>query len=130
MTGAGFVNGRIVYDSNRVSYNLLVFKAINFSQSLYLSALIRSRSLTRINRLLFTQLAPRGTKVGVALQSPHQLNGTDHHNLSDPNRKLIVSEASSILTCLDWHTPHLSHVLTWAFWILKHVSLRTIPSWN
>ena len=40
-------------------YNLLVFKAINLSQPLYLSALIRSSSLTRGNRLSVSSTRPK-----------------------------------------------------------------------
>ena len=40
-------------------YNLLVFKAINLSQHPYLSALIRSSSLTRGNRLSVSSTRPK-----------------------------------------------------------------------
>ena len=40
-------------------YNLLVFKAINFSKSPYLSDLIKSSSLTRGNRLSVSSIRPR-----------------------------------------------------------------------
>ena len=40
-------------------YNLLVFKAINLSQPPYLSALIRSSSLTRGNRLSVSSTRPK-----------------------------------------------------------------------
>ena len=40
-------------------YNLLVFKAINFSQPPYLSDLIKSSSLTRGNRLSVSSIRPR-----------------------------------------------------------------------
>ena len=49
--------------------------------------------------------------VGVALQSPHQLNGTGSYRVSDPSRQFMVSEASSRLTCLVWYTP--TWVIPW-----------------
>ena len=42
-----------------LKYNLLVFKAINFSQPPYLSALIKSRSLTHGKRLSVSSTCPK-----------------------------------------------------------------------
>ena len=47
------IQHRILY-----KYNLLVFKAINLSQPPYLSALIRSSSLTHGNRLSISSIRP------------------------------------------------------------------------
>ena len=57
-------------------YNLLVFKAINLSQPLYLSALIRSSSLTRGNRLSISSTRPNKHigRRGFAVAAPAELN--------------------------------------------------------
>ena len=57
-------------------YNLLVFKAINLSQPLYLSALIRSSSLTRGNRLSISSTHPKKHigRRGFALAAPAEWN--------------------------------------------------------
>ena len=53
-------------------YNLLVFKAINLSQPRYLSALIRSSSLTRSNRLSVSSIHPKKhiCRCGFAVAAP------------------------------------------------------------
>ena len=57
-------------------YNLLVFKAINLSQPPYLSALIRSSSLTRGNRLSVSSTRPKKHigRRGFAVAAPAELN--------------------------------------------------------
>ena len=60
----------------RFKYNLLVFKAINLSQPLYLSALIRSSSLTRGNRLSISSTRPKKHigRRGFAVAAPAEWN--------------------------------------------------------
>ena len=57
-------------------YNLLVFKAINLSQPPYLSALIRSSSLTRGNRLSVSSTYPKKHigRRGFAVAAPAEWN--------------------------------------------------------
>ena len=57
-------------------YNLLVFKAINLSQPPYLSALIRSSSLTRGNRLSVSSTRPKKHigRRGFAVAAPAEWN--------------------------------------------------------
>ena len=57
-------------------YNLLVFKAINLSQPPYLSALIRSSSLTRGNRLSISSTDPKKQigRRGFAVAAPAEWN--------------------------------------------------------
>ena len=57
-------------------YNLLVFKAINLSQPPYLSALIRSSSLTRGNRLSISSTRPNKHigRRGFAVAAPAKWN--------------------------------------------------------
>ena len=57
-------------------YNLLVFKAINLSQPPYLSALIRSSSLTRGNRLSISSTRPNKHigRRGFAVAAPAEWN--------------------------------------------------------
>ena len=57
-------------------YNLLVFKAINLSQPPYLSALIRSSSLTRGNRLYVSSTRPKKHigRRGFAVATPAEWN--------------------------------------------------------
>ena len=57
-------------------YNLLVFKAINLSQPPYLSALIRSSSLTRCNRLSVSSTRPKKHigRRGFAVAAPAEWN--------------------------------------------------------
>ena len=57
-------------------YNLLVFKAINLSQPPYLSALIRSSSLTRGNRLSISSTHPNKHigRCGFAVAAPAEWN--------------------------------------------------------
>ena len=57
-------------------HNLLVFKAINLSQPPYLSALIRSRSLTRGNRLSISSTRPKKHigRRGFAVDAPAEWN--------------------------------------------------------
>ena len=57
-------------------YNLLVFKAINLSQPLYLSALIRSSSLTHGNRLSVSSTRPKKhiVRCGSAVPPPAEWN--------------------------------------------------------
>ena len=57
-------------------YNLLVFKAINISQPLYLSALIRLSSLTRGNRLSVSSTHPKKHigRRGFAVAAPAEWN--------------------------------------------------------
>ena len=57
-------------------YNLLVFKAINLSQSPYLSALIRSSSLTHGNRLSVSSTHPKKHigRRGFAVATPTEWN--------------------------------------------------------
>ena len=57
-------------------YNLLVFKAINLSQPPYLSALIRSSSLTRGNRLSISSTRPKKHigRRGFAVAAPAEWN--------------------------------------------------------
>ena len=57
-------------------YNLLVFKAINLSQPLYLSALISSSSLTYSNRLSVSSACPKKHigRRGFAVATPAEWN--------------------------------------------------------
>ena len=57
-------------------YNLLVFKAINYSQPPYLSALIKSSSLTRGNRLSVSSFHPKRHigRRGFAVAAPAEWN--------------------------------------------------------
>ena len=57
-------------------YNLLVFKAINLSQPPYLSALIRSSSLTQDNRLTVSSTHPKKHigRQGFAIAAPAEWN--------------------------------------------------------
>ena len=57
-------------------YNLLIFKAINLSQAPYLSALIRSSSLTRGNRLSISSTRPKKHigRRGFAVAAPAEWN--------------------------------------------------------
>ena len=57
-------------------YNLLVFKAINLSQSPYLSDLIRSSSLTHSNRLFISSICPKKHigRHGFAVATPAEWN--------------------------------------------------------
>ena len=57
-------------------YNLLVFKAINLSQPLYLSALIRSSSFTHGNRLSISSTRPKKHigRHGFAVAAPAEWN--------------------------------------------------------
>ena len=57
-------------------YNLLVFKAINLSQPLYLSASIRSRSLTCSNKLSVSSTHPKKHigRCGFAVAAPADWN--------------------------------------------------------
>ena len=57
-------------------YNLLIFKAINLSQPPYLSALIRSSSLTRGNRLSVSSTRPKKHigRRGFAVAAPAEWN--------------------------------------------------------
>ena len=62
-------------------YNLITFKAIKFSQPIYLSFLIKTSCLTRGNRLFPQPL------VGEVLQWLPPQNGTDTHNQYDHNKQ-------------------------------------------
>ena len=88
-------------------YNLLVFKAIDLSQPPYLSALIRSSSLTRGNRLSVTSTHPkkhRGRR-GFAVAAPAEWNKLPQ----------TVRSEQTIDCFRSWHTPHLSYTLAGAF---------------
>ena len=63
-------------------YNLITFKAIEFSQPIYLSSLIKTSCLTRGNRL-FPQSLTKRPLVGEVLQWLPPQNGTDSHNQYD-----------------------------------------------
>ena len=70
-------------------YNVLVFKAINLSQPPYLSALIRSSSLTCGNRLSVSSTRPKKHR-GFAVAAPAEWNKLPQTVRSEPE----VSEAS------------------------------------
>ena len=96
-------------------YNLLVFKAINLSQPPYLSALIRSSSLTCGNRLSISSTRPNKHigRRGFAVAAPAEWNKLPQTVRS---QQTIDGFRSQLKTyCLGWHTPHLSYTLAGAF---------------
>ena len=83
-------------------YNLLVFKAINLSQPPYLSALIRSSSLTRCNRLSVSSTHPKkhiGSR-GFAVAAPAEWNKLPQTVRSEQTIDHFRSQLKR-----HWHTP-------------------------
>ena len=68
-------------------YNLITFKAIKFSQPIYLSSLIKTSCLTCGNRLLFPQSLTKRPLVGEVLQWLPPQNSTNSHNQYDHNKQ-------------------------------------------
>ena len=88
-------------------YNLLVFKAINLSQPPYLSALIRSSSLTHGNRLSVSSTHPK-KHIGAhdfVVAAPAEWNKLPQ----------IIRSQQTIDGFRSQHTSHLSYTLTGAF---------------
>ena len=88
-------------------YNNLIFKAINFSQLCYLSALIKSSSLTHRNRISVSVFRPK--KTGIVLPQLHQWNGTGSYLLSDHKTPLHTLKVNPKFTRLDHLTYYQSH---------------------
>ena len=68
-------------------YNLITFKAIKFSQPIYLSSLIKTSSLTRGNHLSLSSVSHKKAigRQGFTMASPQ--NGTDSHNQCSHNKQ-------------------------------------------
>ena len=84
-------------------YNLLIFKAITFSQPLYLSSLIRSSSLIHGNRLSVYSIHPRKAIPGVVLLPwLHQWHGRygTRLPLTVRSQQTTSSFISQLKTCL------------------------------
>ena len=98
----------------RLRQLLLVFKAINLSQPPYLSALIRSSSLTRGNRLSISSTRPNKHigRRGFAVAAPAEWNKLPQ---TVGSQQTIDGFRSQLKTYLGWHTPHLSYTLAGAF---------------
>ena len=77
-----FINHRILF-----KYNLITFKAIKFSQPIYLSSLIKTSCLMHGNRLSLSSVSHKKAigRRGFAMACPP--NGTDSHNQYDHNKQ-------------------------------------------
>ena len=94
------------------NYNLLVFKAINLSQPLYLSALIRLSSLTRGNRLSISLTCPN-KHIGFAVAAPAEWYKLPQTVRSQQTIDGFRSQLKTYLFRLAY--PHLSYTLAGAF---------------
>ena len=88
-------------------YNLLVFKAINLAQPPYLSALIRSRSLTRGNRLSVSSTRPKKHigRRGFAVAATAQWNKLPETARSEQTIDLFRSQLKTHLFRLAYPPP-------------------------
>ena len=68
-------------------YNLITFKAIKFSQPIYLSSLIKTSCLTCGNHFSLSSVSHKRPLVGEVLQWLSPQNGTDSHNQYDHNKQ-------------------------------------------
>ena len=112
-----------------LKYNL-IFKAINFSQPLYLSSLIRSSSVTCGNRLSVYSICPRKATDRYGFATATSGNGTGSQLVSDHRRPFQVLDVNPRLTCLDLFTHHHSPpCLAGSYWVTDSLGLRTVPFW-
>ena len=98
-----------------LKYNLLVFKAINLSQPPYLSALIRSSSLTHGKRLSVSSTRPKKPigRRGFAVAAPAEWNKLPQTVRSEQTIDHFRSQLKTHLFRLAY--PHLSYTLAGAF---------------
>ena len=88
-------------------YNLLLFKAINLSQPPYLSALIRSSSLTHGNRLSVSSNRPKKYigRCGFAVATPAEWNKLPHTVRSQQTKDGFRSQLKTHLFRLAYPPP-------------------------
>ena len=87
---------------------------------LYLSALIKSSSLTYGNRLSVSSTCPKKhtDRRGFTVATPVEWNRLPQTVRTQQTINGFRSQLE-----LDWHTPNLSYTLASAFWILTHPCL-------
>ena len=96
-------------------YNLLVFKAINLSQPPYLSALIRSSSLTHGNRLSISSTRPNKHigRCGFAVAAPAEWNKLPQTVRSQQTIDGFRSQLKTYLFRLAYPPPPPTLVIPW-----------------
>ena len=105
-------------------YNLLVFKAINLSQSPYLSALIRSSSLTHCNRLSVSSTRTKNHigRGGFAVATPAEWNKLPQTVRSEHTIDGFRSQLKTHLFRLAY-----PHTLVIPWWALFSCRPKSVP---